>query len=143
MPDAVDSTDPYAVREELPDPETFLALREAAGMPPRSLEGVERGLPNSLYGVIAVHEPTDETVGMGRIVGDGGTVFQITDMAVHPDHQRQGIGTRIVDALESYLEETAPPNAYVNLMADVDGFYERFGYEETRPESKGMFRRTD
>ena len=65
MADA-DETDPYAVRDELPSPETFARLREAAGMPPRSLEGIERGLPNSLFGVVAVHEPTDEVVGMGR-----------------------------------------------------------------------------
>jgi hypothetical protein len=25
----------------------------------------------------------------------------------------------------------------------VDGFYEQFGYEETRPASKGMYRRVD
>ena len=136
-------SDPYAIREELPEPETFAALREAAGMPPRSLEGIERGLPNSVYGVVAVYEPTGEVVGMGRIVGDDGTVYQISDMAVHPDHQRRGLGTQIMERLEAYLDETAPPNAYVNLMADVDGFYERFGYEETRPASKGMYRRTE
>ncbi|TYL39743.1 N-acetyltransferase [Natronococcus pandeyae] len=133
----------YAIREELPDPETFAALREAAGMPPRSLEGIERGLPNSLYGVIAVHEPSAEVVGMGRIVGDGGTVYQISDMAVHPDHQGRGLGTQIMEHLEAYLEAEAPPRAYVTLVADVDGFYERFGFEETRPASKGMYRRTE
>ncbi|SFC24750.1 N-acetylglutamate synthase, GNAT family [Halobiforma haloterrestris] len=138
-----DGTDPYAIREELPAPETFARLREAAGMTSRSLEGIERGLPNSLYGVVAVHEPTGEVVGMGRIVGDDGTVYQLSDMAVHPDHQGRGLGTRIMEHLEDYIEETAPPNAYVNLMADVDGFYERFGYEETRPASKGMYRRTE
>ena len=135
--------DPYTIREELPDPETFAALREAADMTSRSLEGIERGLPNSLYGVIAVHDPTDEIVGMGRIVGDGGTVYQISDMAVRPEHQGRGLGTRIMEHLEAYLEEHAPPRAYVNLMADVDGFYERFGFEETRPASKGMYRRTE
>jgi len=149
MPDGDATTDsetpedPYTIREELPDPETFAALREAAGMPPRSLEGVERGLPNSLYGVIAVHDPTEAVVGMGRIVGDDGTVYQISDMAVHPDHQRQGLGTRLMERLEAYLEETAPPQAYVNLVADVDGFYENFGFEPTRPASKGMYRRTE
>ncbi|ELY36006.1 GNAT family N-acetyltransferase [Natronorubrum tibetense] len=138
-----DASDPYCIREELPDPETFAALREAAGMPPRSLEGVERGLPNSLYGVVVAHEPTGEIVGMGRIVGDGGTVYQISDMAVHPDHQRRGLGTRIMAALEDYIDETAPSQAYVNLIADVDGFYERFGFEEVRPASKGMYRRIE
>lgn len=141
--DPTGDEDPYEIREELPDPETFAALREAAGLPPRSLEGIERGLPNSLFGAVAVHEPTGEVVGMGRIVGDGGTVYQISDMAVHPDHQRRGLGSRIMDRLEAYIEAAAPPNAYVNLMADVDGFYERYGFAETRPASKGMYRRTD
>ncbi|MXV61545.1 GNAT family N-acetyltransferase [Natronorubrum sp. JWXQ-INN-674] len=138
-----DDSDSYTIREELPAPETFAALREAAGMPPRSLEGIERGLPNSLYGVIAVHDPTDEVVGMGRVVGDGGTVYQISDMAVRPEHQGRGLGTRMMASLERYLDEAAPPRAYVNLVADVDGFYEEFGYRTVRPESKGMYRRME
>ena len=137
-----DASEAYTIREELPDPETFAALRAAAGMTPRSREGLERGLPNSVYGVVALYEPTGDVVGMGRIVGDDATVYHICDMVVHPDHQRRGLGTRIMEALEGYIEETAPSDAYVNLMADVEGFYERFGYEETRPASRGMYRRT-
>jgi len=135
--------DGYTLRREVPAPETFLALREAAGMPPRSRDGAERGLPNSLFGVTVVHEATDEPVGMGRVVGDGGTVYQLCDMAVHPDHQGRGLGTAIMTEIDGWIAETAPPSAYVNLFADVDGFYERFGYEETRPASTGMFRRTE
>jgi hypothetical protein len=30
----------------------------------------------------------------------------------------------MMDAIMDYLDEHAPPNASVNLMADVDGFYE-------------------
>lgn len=135
--------DTYVLRERLPTVEEFLALRESAGMTARSREAVERGLPNSVYSVVIVHEPSDETVGMGRIVGDDGAVYHISDMAIHPDHQRRGVGTRVMEALEEYVEETAPPTAYVNMMADVDGFYEQFGYEETRPASKGMYRRVE
>ncbi|GGL70769.1 GNAT family N-acetyltransferase [Halocalculus aciditolerans] len=133
----------YAVREELPTPETFVALREAAGMAERSVEAVERGLPNTVYGVTAVHEPTGDVVGMGRIVGDDGSVYHLCDMAVHPDHQRRGLGSRMMDALMAYVEETAPPSAYVNLMADVDGFYERWGFEATAPASEGMYYRVE
>lgn len=135
--------DSYAVEERTATPEEFVALRDAAGMTSRSREGVEQGLPNTLFGVVVVHEPTGETVGMGRIVGDGGMVFQIGDMAVHPDHQRQGLGAEIMESLLAYLDREAPPNSYVNLMADVDGFYEQFGFEETRPASKGMYLRTE
>lgn len=133
----------YALEERLPTVEAFMRLRDDADMAPRSKAGVEQGLPNSLYGCVVVHEPTDEPVAMGRVVGDGGAVFHVTDMAVHPDHQRRGLGTRVMEAILDYLEETAPPRAYVNLMADVDGFYERFGFEETRPASKGMYRRME
>lgn len=133
----------YTVHERAPTPETFIELREAADMAPRSREAVDRGLPNSTYAVIVVHEPVDETVGMGRIVGDDGAVYHITDMAVHPDHQRRGLGTAIMEYLLEYIRTTAPPQAYVNLMADIDGFYEQFGFEETRPASKGMYLRTE
>ncbi len=110
-------------------------------MAPRSREGIARGLPNSLFAVVAV-DPAGETVGMGRVVGDGGSVYHVCDMAVHPDHQGRGIGTAVMEALLGFVRQDAPPRAYVTLMADVDGFYEQFGFEETRPASKGMFLRT-
>lgn len=133
----------YVLEERLSTVDEFLALREATDMAQRSRPAVERGLPNSLFGVVVVHEPTGDTVAMGRVVGDGGSVFHVCDMAVHPDHQRRGLGTRVMEAILDYIDETAPPRAYVNLMADVDGFYEQFGFEETRPASKGMYRRTE
>jgi ribosomal protein S18 acetylase RimI-like enzyme len=135
--------DAYTVMERPPTPEEFQALREANDMARRSRAAVEQGLPNSLYGVVLVHAPSGETVGMGRIVGDDGAVFHVCDMAIHPSHQDRGLGTAVVNALLKYIDDTAPPRAYVNLMADVEGFYERFGFEETRPASKGMYLRTD
>jgi GNAT superfamily N-acetyltransferase len=134
--------DRYDLRERVATPEEFQRLRAAADMAARSREAVERGLPNSVYGVVVVDERSGETVGMGRIVGDDGAVYHVADMAVDPNHQRRGLGTAVMEGLISYIEETAPPGAYVNLMADVDGFYERFGFEETRPASKGMYYRT-
>lgn len=138
-----DLADTYTLVERLPTPEEFQNLRDANDMAPRSRAAVERGLPNSLYAVVLVHAPSGEPVGMGRIVGDDGTVFHVCDMAVHPAHQDRGLGTAIMNALLEYIEDTAPPRAYVNLMADVEGFYERFGFEDTRPASKGMYLRTD
>ena len=133
----------YTLVERLPTVDEFIELRAAADMAERGREAVEQGLPNTLYGVVVVHEPSGETVGMGRVIGDDGSVFHISDMAVHPDHQRQGLGTAVMDALMAYISDTAPAQAYVNLMADVDGFYERWGFSETRPASKGMFLRTE
>ncbi|WP_396612079.1 GNAT family N-acetyltransferase [Haloferax sp. S1W] len=142
-------TDNYQIISTFPDPETYVALREAAEMAPRSLAAAERGLSNTTFGVSVVTEREDssdgdeseQVVGMGRLVGDGGTVYQVVDVAVHPDHQGQGLGTRVMDALVEYLDREAPPTAFVNLLADVDGFYDRWGFEPTAPASKGMFLR--
>ena len=130
----------YELRESPPTVDRFLELRAAAGMAERSREAVEQGLPNSRYAVTVV-DATSEAVGMARIVGDGGSVFHVSDMAVHPDHQRQGLGSRMMDALMGWIDEHAPPTAYVNLMADVDGFYEQWGFERTAPASNGMYYR--
>ena len=160
----------YVLRERAPTAEELADLRDAAGMSPRSMEGLRRGLPNSVYAVVVVQVPDEEggagdsaadaadgtadadttdgtadaerTVGTARIVGDGGSVYHLCDMVVHPDHQGRGLGSRMMDALMAFVDETAPPDAYVNLMADVDGFYERWGFERTAPASKGMYLRT-
>lgn len=138
----------YELREELPSPETLVALREAAGMTPRTLDAARAGVPNSCYGVTVVCEDgsgdgDEDVVGMGRIVGDCGAVFQLSDIAVHPDHQGRGLGTQITRALVDWLHANAPKSAYVNLVADVEGFYEQFGFESTAPASRGMYLRIE
>jgi GNAT superfamily N-acetyltransferase len=129
----------YELREMVPGPERYVELREAGDMNPKSLEAARRGLSNTVYGLSVVETKQGETVGMARIVGDEGVVDVICDMVVPPDHQGQGLGTRLMDALMDYVEDEAPETAYINLIADVDGFYEQWGFEETRPVSKGMF----
>ena len=110
-------------------------------MAPRSLEGAKKGIGNELYSVLLRVEETGEVVGMGRIIGDGGTVFQICDMAVKIDWQGKGGGTLIMDSLMEYITREASSQSYINLMADIDGFYERWGFKPTLPNSRGMFLR--
>lgn len=133
----------YELRKTTPPVDAFVRLRSAAGMSERSREAAERGLPNTTYGVHVVDTGSETPVGMARIVGDGGSVFHLTDTAVAPAHQEQGIGTAMVDALVGWLRKNAPDGAYVDLLADVDGFYGRWGFERTAPASKAMGLRTE
>ena len=128
----------YRIAAEPPSPAEYIELRAAAGLSRRTVEAAERGIPNSLFAVSVRHGA--ELVAMGRIVGDGGCNYEIVDIAVHPDHQRQGLGTRVMEALMAYLRENAPPSAYVSLIADggAPALYQRFGFEFTAPESVGM-----
>ena len=128
----------FTIKEEVPDPETFLALRLGAGMRARSKEGIEKGLGKELFSVVLRLEENLEPVGMGRVVGDGGTIFVICDMAVLENWQRKGGGTMIMEALMEFILREAPPKSYVNLMADIDGFYERWGFVPSLPQSRGM-----
>ncbi len=110
-------------------------------MRPRTISGATKGLGSELYSVLLRHNESNEIVGMGRVVGDGGTVFHICDMAVEEEWQGKGGGSMIMDSLMEYITREASGYSYINLMADVDGFYERWGFKPTIPNSRGMYLR--
>ena len=79
------------------------------------------------------------TVGMGRVIGDGGWYFHVVDMAVLPDHQRRGPGDLILTALLDRIRRDAPAGAYVTLLADPPGrnLYAKHGSATPRPCPEG------
>ncbi|MZD04923.1 GNAT family N-acetyltransferase [Streptomyces sp. SID5785] len=136
-----DITDPYTVEVGVPPVDVYRRLRTDAGLSGKSAEAAAVALPHTWYGVVLRHE--GEPIGMGRIIGDGGTAFQIVDICVHPDHQGAGLGKRIMAALTAELERRAPATAYVSLVADGPArfLYEKFGFADTATHgSVGMYR---
>lgn len=132
------NTKPYRLEAKAPASAEYIALRIAAGLSPKTVEAADRGLPNSLFSVCV--RSGNELIGMGRVIGDRGCNFEIVDIAVHPDFQREGLGSQIMESMMNYLRENAPPSAYVCLIADegAPALYRRFGFEFTAPESVGM-----
>ncbi|SNT44963.1 GNAT family N-acetyltransferase [Actinacidiphila glaucinigra] len=133
--------DPYELSPGVPSVEVFRRLRTEAGLSDKAPEAVVLALPNTWYGVLVHHE--GQPIGMGRIIGDGGTAFQIVDICVHPEHQGHGLGRRIMAALTDELERRAPATAYVSLIADGPArhLYEKFGFADTTThDSIGMYR---
>ena len=124
--------------ERFPDAGDYCRLRSAAGMSPKTLEAARKGLPNTLYGVSLQRE--GEVIGMGRIIGDGGCFYTVVDVAVAPPYQGQGLGKRIMKALDEWLRRNAEPSAYVTLVADGEArhLYARYGFVETAPASVNM-----
>ena len=94
----------FIIEEGNPDPETFLRLRNGAGMSPRSLQGAIKGLGKEMFSVILRLEQSKEIVGMGRVIGDGGTIFVICDMLVIEKFQNLGGGTLIMNAIMDYIQ---------------------------------------
>lgn len=118
----------------------YRRVRAGSGLSPKSPAQAAAALLGTWFGVHVVDLADGATVAMGRIVGDGGWYFQIADMAVLPEHQRQGLGARVLEALLAKIERDAPPEPYVTLMADPPGrvLYARYGFVESAPESLGM-----
>lgn len=128
----------YTLVEQMATLDDFLRLRVVSGLSPRTRESARRGLPNTLFGVSVLH--ADRTVGMGRVIGDGGCSFVIVDIAIEPAHQRRGLGKAIMAALDRWLAANAPEGAHVSLIADGDArhLYAQFGFVDVAPASIGM-----
>jgi len=127
-----------ALIERFPGVEDYRRLRVEAGLLPKTLEAATRGLERTLYGVSLVRD--GEVVGMGRIIGDNGTVFTVVDIAVVPALQGRGMGRRILSALDTWLRANVPESAYVTLVADGDAkyLYAKFGFAESAPFAVNM-----
>lgn len=123
---------------EIPGVAEYCRLRDVCALSPTTAKAAERGLPNSLFSTTIRQD--GQLIAMGRVVGDGGCNFEVVDVAVHPEHQQKGLGTRVMQAIKGWLDEHAPESAYVSLIADHDSpaLYSKFGFEPTTPKSIGM-----
>ncbi|GGG25889.1 N-acetyltransferase [Lysinibacillus alkalisoli] len=124
---------------DVPSVEEYIRLRKLAGMGERDANYVQQGLDNSYFSVTLRNE-NNELIGMGRVIGDGGTAYFVVDIAVHPDEQGNGLGKIIMKEIKQYLDTNINKKAFVSLIADKPAhhLYEKFGFEAAEPESMGM-----
>lgn len=128
----------YTTLRATPTADTYRQLRVASGLSPKSAEAAAQGLPGTLFAVQILHG--GEPIGMGRVIGDGGTAFQVVDIAVLPEHQGRGLGKLIMGEIAAWLRDHVPETGYVSLLADVpaDALYAQFGFVHTAPATLGM-----
>lgn len=128
------------VRYDMPRPVDYCELRRVAGLSEKSESAARIGLPNACFTVTLYDD--NQLIGMGRVIGDGATVFQIIDIAVRPEYQGQGHGKTVMKHIMDYIESVRQPGTYVSLIADypADQLYAKFGFISTEPDSGGMYR---
>ena len=112
-------------------------LRVTCGLSPKSDNASRIGLKNSLHSIQV--KLNEETIGMGRIVGDGGFFCQIVDICVHPNFQGKGFGKLIMAHLTKYIHHNLPKTCRISLIADGDAsfLYEKYGFKSTLQIRKG------
>ena len=127
----------WTLIDTLPDAKDYNRLRHSAGWGVYPEDVVERCLPRSLYCVCAVEG--EEIIGIARVVGDGGLVFQVQDVIVLPTFQNQGVGTQLMMAVMDYIRNHAVHNSTIGLMAarGKESFYKRFGFTSRPTENLG------
>ena len=128
----------YELIAGTPSVDDYRRLRRVSGLSEKTQAAAEAGLPNTWFAVTIRYQ--GGVVGMGRVIGDGGTAFQIVDIAVEPEHQGKGLGKQIMAALVAHIHANAPTTAYISLIADGDArhLYAKFGFEPVMPASIGM-----
>ena len=91
---------------------------------------LEEAFAHSLK-VLAAYED-EQLIGIIRAVGDGVSILYIQDLLVHPDHQRKGIGTRLLNEM---LRAFPDVNQTVLITDDADEtiiFYEAAGFRKVQ-----------
>ena len=81
----------------------------------------------------------DKTVGVTRVVSDGGYIAIIVDVIVLPEYQGNSIGKTMMQKVMEFIKNNMNEGQFifVNLMAakDRESFYSQFGFE-VRPNEK-------
>ncbi len=114
-------------------------LRDAVGWGRLTQKQAETGIKNSAY-VVAAKED-GKTIGMARVISDGGYVYYIADVVVYPDYQGNKIGKTMMQMIMIHLNSLRgeEEKLSVNLMAAKgrEDFYKQFGFIERPNEQFG------
>ena len=122
----------------IPDVETYHELRMAVDWAVFCKEQSETALKNSCFCVVA--KEGDNTVAMGRVVGDG-MYYTIVDVMVRPQYQGQKIGSTIIGRLVEKINGEIPEGGRtsIQLIAALgkEGFYVKQGFKVLPNENSG------
>ncbi|MHC1723831.1 MAG: GNAT family N-acetyltransferase [Aminipila sp.] len=125
---------------EKPKAEDYISLRIRSGMGNKDLERSRKAIANSLFTVSIYDE--DNLIGFGRIVGDQGITYVVSDIMVDKAYQRKGYGDQIMKEINSYFEENTFQDSYICLIANspADLLYQRYQFEYLPKSKCGMLR---
>ena len=123
-----------------PTAEDYVSLRLRSGMGNKDIQRSRIALSNSLF-TISLYDG-ETLIGFGRIVGDGGITYVVSDIMVDMEYQRKGFAEQIMQAIDKYFEANAHEDSYICLIANhpAELLYKKHKFEYL-PENKcGMLR---
>lgn len=125
---------------EKPTAEDYVSLRLRSGMGDKNLERSSKAIKNSLFTVSLYDKET--LIGFGRIVGDDGITYVVSDIMVDENYRRQGLADQIMKEINRYFEENTFEDSYICLIANnpADLLYQKYKFEYLPSNKCGMLR---
>lgn len=126
---------------EAPKAQDYVSLRLRSGMGDKDLNRSQIALKNSLFTVCLYDK--EELIGFGRVVGDGGITYIVSDIMVDKKYQRRGYADQIMKAIDIYFEENTHDDSYICLIANkpADLLYKKHKFEYLSENRCGMLRK--
>jgi len=110
--------------------EDYAMLRASAGWYALSPAQMRAALRNSAFLVAA--QDGERTVGMTRLMSDGGYFAVVLDVVVLPEYQGRGIGREMMARAIQHIKDGLQPgeHSYTILTSapGKEGFYEKMGF---------------
>lgn len=125
---------------EVPSAQDYVSLRIRSGMGSKDIDRSQIALKNSLL-TVSLYDK-DKLIGFGRIVGDGGITYVVSDIMVDAAYQGKGYAKEIMKAINNYFEENTYDDSYVCLIANypADLLYQKYQFEYLSENKCGMLR---
>jgi ribosomal protein S18 acetylase RimI-like enzyme len=126
---------------EKPKAEDYVSLRLRSGMGSKDLERSRKAITNSLFTVSFYDK--EKLIGFGRIVGDEGITYVVTDIMVDENYRRKGFADQIMKEINNYFEESTFQDSYICLIANspADLLYHKYQFEYLPSNKCGMLRK--
>ena len=126
--------------EKTPTAEEYVSLRMRSGMGAKDITRSQIALNNSIF-VATIYD--DETlIAFGRIVGDGGITYVVSDIIVDEAYRRRGFAEQIMQAIDRYFDAHAHEDSYICLIANrpADQLYHKHHFDYLPEDKCGMLR---
>jgi len=118
------------IKENINNVDEFNMLYDLVGWGAYSKEISQKALDNTFYSISVYQD--DKIIGFGRLIGDSICFLYVQDIMVRPEHQRNKIGTLIMNTLLTKVNEIRKENpdlkVYLGASKDKEEFYEQFGF---------------
>lgn len=119
--------------------EDYLRLRHNVGWMEIAPEQAQNGINNSFQ--ITSVKFGGETIGMARLLWDGGYCAYLSDVIVDVNHRHKGLASMMINSLIKSLQQSLKEGWQVKLMLAAakgkESFYEQFGFVQRPNENTG------